>query len=130
MLADLELSRQEGGAYHGIYDLSQARPVLVGVFDFVLAGFEGVRSHAYISLLMIAKPYRRGGLGRSVVAWFEEQISHDRQITAILANVQVNNPDGIRFWRRLGYRIVAGPKDCPDGTTVWDLRKDLSPNDV
>jgi len=124
VLADLDLSRAEGGVYCGIF--SPAGEML-GVFDFILSGYAGDPQAAYLSLLMIAAPHRGQGLGRAVVAAVEEEICRDLRITAICAGVQVNNLPGVRFWQRCGYRVVSGPKLLPDQTTVFDLRKDILP---
>jgi ribosomal protein S18 acetylase RimI-like enzyme len=100
VLSDLEISKGYGGTFCGIYT---AEGEMIGVLDTVQAGFEGDPRAAYLTLLMIAAPYR------------------DR----ILAGVQVNNPGAMRFWQRMGYRIVSEPKLHSDGTTAVDLRKDL-----
>lgn len=120
--ADLELSRRQGGLFCGVYD---GHGTMVGVVDFVPNGFEGNPQHAFLSLLMIAAPYRDQGLGRVVVEWVEGEIRANPAVRAILAGVQVNNPAAIRFWQRMGYRIVSGPKDYPDGTTAYPLEKPL-----
>ena len=57
-------------------------------------------------------------------AW-EAEIRQDPQVDRILAGVQVNNPGSMRFWQRMGYRIVSEPKLHSDGTTAVDLRKEL-----
>jgi ribosomal protein S18 acetylase RimI-like enzyme len=121
--ADLVLSREEGCVFHGIYDRRSGE--MIGIVDFSTAGFEGVEEHANLSLLMIAAPYRGQGLGRAVVEAVEEAILADGRARAILSGVQVNNPQGIRFWQRMGYEIVSGPRDMGDGTTAFALRKTL-----
>jgi ribosomal protein S18 acetylase RimI-like enzyme len=120
--ADLELSRRQGGIFCGVYD---GQGIMVGVVDYVPRGFEGNPAHAFLSLLMIAAPYRNRRLGHAVIEWVEGEIRKDAGVCAILAGVQVNNPAAIRFWQRMGYRIVGGPKDYPDGTTAFDLRKGI-----
>ena len=122
VLADLDISREEGGVYCGIYAPTGE---MLGVFDFVLAGFEGDPQAAFFSLLMIAAPHRGRGLGKAVVEAVEEEIRRDPRVTVIRSGVQVNNLQGIHFWQRRGYRIVSGPKFLPDQTTAFDLRKDL-----
>ncbi len=122
VLADLQLSADEGGTFCGIYD---AHNVMVGIVDFVPRGFEGDPSRAFLSLLMIAAPWRGKGLGAAVVRLIEDEIRRDSHITAIDSGVQVNNPAAIRFWQRCGYTIVSGPTLLPDQTTVFHLRKPL-----
>jgi ribosomal protein S18 acetylase RimI-like enzyme len=123
VLGDIEISHQEEGISCGIFG-SDSR--MVGVVDFVPSGFEGDPHHAFLSLLMIAAPYRNQGIGETVVALVEDEIRKDPEIIAILAGVQVNNPHAIRFWQRNGYRIVSGPELHTDGTTAYDLRKECS----
>ncbi len=121
--ADLRHSANVGGTFYGIVD---DRGVLLGVVDFVPAGFGGCPEHAFLELLMIARPYRSAGLGAHVVRLVEAAIQQQApQVTAVLSAVQVNNPVAIRFWQRQGYQIVGEPEAQPDGTTVYPLRKEL-----
>lgn len=122
VLADLELSRSSGGLFCGILD-EQGR--LVGVADFLLTGFEGQADTAFIELLMIARPYRRQGLGRAVVEEVERRIRHPGSVKRIACGVQVNNPAAIRFWLRRGYRLARPPQKLADGTTAMLLLKIL-----
>ncbi len=124
VLQDIEISRQEDGIFCGIYDAANGG--MIGVADYVPCGFEDDPHLAHLSLLMIAAPFRQQGVGQVVVEAIEQEIMKDAQITAILAGVQVNNPQAIRFWQKRGYRIVSGPTLMPDQTTVFGLRKDLS----
>lgn len=121
--ADLRHSREDGGIFCGIFDPTGQ---MVGVVDVVLSGFEGSASSAFLSLLMIAAPYRSRGLGRQVVEAVEDIIRQNPAVTTILAGVQVNNPAAIRFWQRQGYAIVGQAQDLPDGTTAYPLRKEIT----
>jgi ribosomal protein S18 acetylase RimI-like enzyme len=123
VLSDLEISKGNGGIFYGIYTADAS---MIGVLDTVQAGFEGERRAANLTLLMIAAPYRGRGIGKAVVQAWEAEIRKDPQVDRILSGVQVNNPGAIRFWQRMGYRIVSEPKLHPDGTTAVDLRKDLN----
>jgi ribosomal protein S18 acetylase RimI-like enzyme len=123
VLADLALSVEEGGTYYGIYPPGGGK--MMGVVDFVLAGFEGDPQMAFLSLLMIAVPYRAQGLGAKVAQEVEERIRRDGRARAIHSGVQVNNPAAIRFWQRMGYHIISGAEDMPDGTTVYQVLKEL-----
>ena len=123
VLKDLEISKNEGGIFCGIYRVDGN---MIGVIDYVPRNFEGSPQTAYLSLLMIAAPFRKQGIGGLIVAAIEDEIRKDPGIKTILAGVQVNNPQAIWFWQRNGYQIVSGPKLMPDQTTVFDLRKDLS----
>lgn len=122
VLADIEISKGEGGAFCGIYN---ANGKMIGVIDYVLSNFEGEPETAFLSLLMIASPFRRLGIGEAVVEAIEKEIKKDPQVRTIRSGVQVNNPQAVKFWQRLGYRIVSGPKLMPDRTTVFGLLKDL-----
>jgi ribosomal protein S18 acetylase RimI-like enzyme len=122
VLADLEISRQAGGVFRGIF---QADGTMVGIIDVVLSGFEGNPKHAFLELLMIGAPYRGQGIGEWVVGEVEKEIRQNPQVKAILSGVQVNNPTAIQFWQRMGYQIVSQAHTLPDTTTVFDLRKEL-----
>jgi GNAT superfamily N-acetyltransferase len=123
VLKDLESSRNEGGVFRGIY----ADGKIVGVISYVPAGFEGKPDVAFLSLLMIAAPYRGYGIGTEIVKRIEKEILMNSQISTILSAVQVNNPDATRFRQKNGYRIVGGPELRPDNTTVFHLCKDCKP---
>lgn len=120
--ADLALSKGMGGVFCGIFDRQTG--AMLGVVDFVSQGYQGEAGLAYLSLLMIASPWRNRGLGAQVVAAVEAEIRKSGQVRAIEAGVQVNNPGAIRFWQRMGYRIISEAKLYADGTTAFDLRKD------
>jgi cytidine deaminase len=122
VLKDLEISQSEGGVFCGIY---RADGKMIGVLDYVLGNFEGNPQTAFLSLLMIAAPFRKQGIGQAIVEAVEHEIRKDAGIRTVRAGVQVNNPQAVRFWQRNGYQIVSGPKLMPDQTTVFDLRKDL-----
>jgi ribosomal protein S18 acetylase RimI-like enzyme len=119
---DIAHSREEGGVFCGIFD-SQGK--IVGVVDFVPGMYAGNPEQAFLSLLMIAFPYRARGLGAEVVRLLEAEIEKDGRVKSILSGVQINNPAAMRFWQRMGYRIVGGPEAMPDQTTVFHLRKDF-----
>jgi ribosomal protein S18 acetylase RimI-like enzyme len=122
VLKDIEISQGGGGLFCGIFTSAGE---MIGVIDYVPANYEGDPSHAYLSLLMLAAPWRNMGIGRQVVDIIENEIMKDPRVTAILAGVQVNNPLAVKFWQRQGYRIVSGPKLLNDQTMVYDLRKDI-----
>jgi ribosomal protein S18 acetylase RimI-like enzyme len=120
--ADLEISRQSGGAFCGIYAPDGN---MIGVLDVVISGFDGNPHHAFIELLMIGQPYRGKGLGTAIVKALEGEIARDARVTHILSGVMVNNPAAVRFWQTNGYGIVGDSELMADGTTVWHLQKDL-----
>lgn len=122
VLADLEISRNEGGIFCGIYTADRR---MIGVIDYVPSHYQGHPHAAFLSLLMIASLFRNQGIGTAVVEAVEKEIRKDDRVTVIFSGVQVNNPQAARFWQRHGYRIVSGPKLHPDQTTAVDLRKDI-----
>jgi RimJ/RimL family protein N-acetyltransferase len=119
---DLEISRQEGGCFCGIFKYKGS---LVGVVDFIPSGFEGQKGTAFFSLIMIALQYRNQGIGIETVRLVEREIQKDTTITEIRSGVQVNNPQAIQFWENNGYKIVSKPELLPDTTTVFRLSKKL-----
>ncbi len=119
---DLEISRQEGGCFCGIYNPGDH---LFGVVDFVPRDFEGKADSAFISLLMIALQYRNQGIGIETVRLVESEIKKNIGISEIRSGVQVNNPQAIQFWQKNGYKIVSVPELRPDSTTVFQLSKKL-----
>jgi ribosomal protein S18 acetylase RimI-like enzyme len=122
VLKDIEISQDESGIFCGI---TAADGKMIGILDYVPCNYEGDPHAAFLSLLMLAAPFRKRGLGKAVVETLENEIRKDARVMRILAGVQVNNPQAVQFWQRQGYRIVSGPKLLPDQTTVFDLRKDL-----
>lgn len=122
VLKDLEISREKGGSFCGIY---KSDGEMIGVVDYVPSDYKGNPCLAFLELLMIAAPFRNRGVGKAVVAAIEQEIMKDKRIAAIFSGVQVNNPQAIQFWQKNGYRIVSEPKLYPDQTTAVDLRKDL-----
>ncbi len=118
---DIEISQREGGFFCGVYS---ADKTMVGVVAFIPSHFEGDPHRAFLSLLIIAAPFRRQGTGTTIVKLIENEIRKDAQVTAILTAVQVNNPQALRFWQKNGYRIVGVPELQPDQTTTFRLQKD------
>lgn len=121
--ADLVLSSEEGCVFCGIYDSQSGR--MMGIVDFAKKDYEGIPEHAFLSLLMVASPFRSLGLGTAVVKAVEDEIRRVGTAQAIVSGVQVNNPQAVRFWQRMGFRIVSEATPMPDGTTVYRLWKDL-----
>jgi GNAT superfamily N-acetyltransferase len=123
---DIAGSQQQGGLYCGIFDLSGR---LMGVLDYIPAGFQGDPAQAFLELLMIARPYRGNGLGGKVVEWLEDELCHNLHLKYLLLSVQVNNPDGLRFWQRCGFTIIHGPELQPDQTITYLMQKPVVTTD-
>ena len=72
-----------------------------------------------ISEVFIAEPYRGGGIGRRLLAfgldWFRAQ-----QISRVELQVVAGNPDGIRFYKQLGWHEELLQM-------VWDIRQHSNP---
>ena len=122
VLKDLEISKDEGGIFCGIYAPGGE---MIGVIDYVPKDYQSDPHAAFLSLLMLASAYRDQGIGKAAVEAFEHEVTKDPQVSVIFAAVQVNNPRAVRFWQRNGYRIVSEPKLHPDQTIAVDLRKDI-----
>ena len=119
VLLDLGESRKESGSFCGIYEGWK----IIGVVDFAPKDFNGEKGVSKISLLMIATPFRRGGVGTRVVEIIEKEIARKHDSEEILVAVQTNNPGAMKFWQKRGYAVFAGPELRPDQTTVYYLRK-------
>jgi ribosomal protein S18 acetylase RimI-like enzyme len=120
VLDDIAETESAGGVFNGIF----AGRTMIGVFSYVAGGFEGQPANAFIILLMLIPSFRGRGIGTRIVEVVEKRILKNREVTAILSGVQVNNPRALRFWQQNGYRIVGRPELLPDKTTVFHLRKD------
>lgn len=121
VIDDLELSKDEEGIFCGIFIDAE----MVGIVDFVLDNFEGNQNNAFMSLLMISSCHRGKGLGGDVVKAVEEEILKNKSIDMILSGVQVNNISAIRFWEKMGYKIISAPELRPDTTIVFKLQKEI-----
>ncbi|HET9912352.1 MAG TPA: GNAT family N-acetyltransferase, partial [Anaerolineales bacterium] len=64
VLKDIKVSKDMGGNFCGIYT---ADGKMIGVLDYVPSHFEGDPHTAFLSLLMIAAPFRKHGIGTAVV---------------------------------------------------------------
>ncbi|NJC95749.1 MAG: hypothetical protein C3F07_08650 [Anaerolineales bacterium] len=125
VMKDIEISKKQGGIFCGIYT---ADGEMIGVIDYVPKNHQGNPQAAFLSLLMIAAPFRNQGIGKTVVEAVESEIRNDASINTIFSGVQINNPQAIRFWRRAGYSIISEPILHSDQTVAVDLRKDFPPD--
>jgi len=97
--------------------------VLIASRDGVIAGFAIMRfgdDQAHLFLLAVQPEYRRTGIGRSMMEWLEKSC-RTAGIQVIRLEVRASNRVAIRFYRNLGYRIlarVAGYYDRREAATV------------
>lgn len=119
---DIAHAQQEGGVFCGVYT---AGGKMIGVVDYLPYHFAGEVQAAFISLLMIAAPFRGRGIGSAIVARVEAEIRRDERVGAILLAVQVNNAPALRFWQKRGYGVVSEPQLQADQTVTVLLRKDF-----
>lgn len=80
---------------------------------------------AHIITLDVAAPYRRQGLGSQLLAEMEQHFAF-RGIHSVLLETAVDNPAGIAFWQRHGYRTEAVLKRYYLGKIdAYEMRKKL-----
>ena len=118
----MKSSEAAGGFYCGLWINNE----MIGVIDFIPKGYEGKPEEAaYLSLLMISVGCRNSGIGTDVVTVLEEYLTRYHNTITVDSGVQTNNPAGLRFWNKKGYRIIAGPELMPDRTVTYHLSKKL-----
>lgn len=117
--ADLDLSLEEGCAFHTIW----VEGALAGVADWSEGGYRGRPAYGFINFLMIDPQWRGKGLGRAVVAAIEERVWRNPVVHSLGSAVQIDNPEAIAFWAAVGYATIDGPTLQPDGTTTFLLEK-------
>ena len=83
--------------------------VLIASNEGSIAGFAIMRfgdDQAHLFLLAVQPEYRRSGLGRSMMAWLEKSC-RTAGIQTVRLEVRVSNKAALRFYRKLGYRVIA-----------------------
>jgi ribosomal-protein-alanine N-acetyltransferase len=83
--------------------------VLIASNEGSIAGFEIMRfgdDQAHLFLLAVQPEYRRSGLGRSMMQWLEKSC-RTAGIQTVRLEVRVSNKAALRFYRKLGYRVIA-----------------------
>jgi ribosomal protein S18 acetylase RimI-like enzyme len=125
VMADVESAKNDHANFCSIRSGQQG---MIGVVEYSTGGYLGRSEYASLELLMISKPFRARGIGHAVVKAVEREILKENpQVSIIFSGVQVNNPNAIKFWQKNNYVITSGPKDMPDQTTVYDLKKKIIP---
>ncbi len=97
--------------------------VLIASNEGSIAGFAIMRfgdDQAHLFLLAVQPEFRRSGLGRSMMQWLEKSC-RTAGIQTVRLEVRVSNKAALRFYRKLGYRViarVAGYYDRRDSAAV------------
>ncbi len=118
---DIKSSQSQKGIFSGIIVDGQ----MVGVIDYIPSKFEGNPDLAFVSLIMIKKPFRGQGIGKYILSSIENLIRENSHVRRIRTASQINNPRSINFWQRNGFKNVSPPQLQPDGTTTIYLEKNL-----
>ena len=101
---------------------------LIGVLDSV-RGYPTAEAW-FVGLLLLLPAVRGGGLGRQVMAAYEQWAAQSGARAVQLGVVEDNNP-GLQFWAGLGYRTVDVSAPRPFGRKlqrVFRLEKRLDLN--
>ncbi len=117
VMTDIAHSKKDGGRFCVIRDVAGA---IVGVLDFIPRSRAGT---AFLTLLMIAAPYRRRGLGTALLAALESHLKRTAGVRVVESGVQVSNNTGIGFWKKRGFRIGRRARRMSDGTTAYHMSK-------
>jgi ribosomal protein S18 acetylase RimI-like enzyme len=116
---DVKHSKGSGGIFCGIWNDAGKQ---AGVLDFIP---EYAPKTAFLSLLMIARSHRHAGLGTAVLRGLESHLKNVYSTELIESGVQVNNLDGIRFWKSRGFKIDDHAERLEDGTTACRMSKSI-----
>jgi ribosomal-protein-alanine N-acetyltransferase len=104
--------------------------VLIARTEFgALAGFAIMRfgeDAAHLDLLAVASGWQRRGLGRKLLGWLEES-ARTAGTFVITLEVRADNPEGIEFYRSLGYSELARVSGYYEGKIdAVQMRRDLA----
>jgi ribosomal-protein-alanine N-acetyltransferase len=93
-----------------------------GIAGFICGGLSGDRE-ARILMLAVDLPYRRKGIGSSLISLFEQEAAKIR-IARIRLEVRTDNEEAISFYKSHGYSIVGLlPMYYNDGTDAFTMEK-------
>ncbi len=118
---DAAQAAEHGAVFAGIFVREGGE--MIGVADYVPAGYRGLLSQAWIALLMIAEPYQRKGYGREAYRMIENAIYSDPRVRTIGLGVLVRNGPAMGFWQAMGYRREGSTVTDKDGREVVLLSK-------
>ena len=103
--------------------------VAVAEIDHQLTGFaiaEFGDTCLHLSLLAVAAPHQRNGIGRALVAWLEKS-ALTAGITEIELELRANNTSAKFFYQALGFEFVSAvPRYYRGEETAFRMRKALS----
>ena len=119
VLDDIEDAHKLGGQYCVI----RHETTVIGVVAYIATTEQ--LSASYLLLLMIGAPWRNRGHGRVVVDALERYLWEEYGTESVNSAVQVNNPDAIRFYKRIGFQFSNESRTQPDGTVTFEMSKEL-----
>jgi RimJ/RimL family protein N-acetyltransferase len=118
---DAARAAHHGAVFAGLF--LRESSTMIGVADWVPAGYKGRPSQAWIALLMIAEPYQRRGYGSEADRLIEETIWADPAVQTIGLGVLTNNGPALGFWQAMGYHRAGSTILDQDGREVLILQK-------
>jgi ribosomal-protein-alanine N-acetyltransferase len=83
--------------------------VLIASREGVIAGFAIMRfgdDQAHLFLLAVRPEFRQTGIGRSMMEWLEKSC-RTAGIQTVRLEVRASNRAALRFYRKLGYHLIA-----------------------
>ncbi|MGC8645120.1 MAG: GNAT family N-acetyltransferase [Thermoplasmata archaeon] len=93
-----------------------------GIAGFICGGLSGDRE-ARILMLAVDAPYRRKGIGSSLISLFEQEAAKVR-VAKIRLEVRTDNKEAISFYKNHGYSIIGLlPSYYNDGTDAYTMEK-------
>lgn len=78
--------------------------------------------HIEIVELAVSPEYRRRGFGRAMVHAIKCRVMSNKRRNAVVAVVDVSNPDGARFLCSLGFTSRCAPNDADAVECWWEKR--------
>jgi RimJ/RimL family protein N-acetyltransferase len=101
---------------------------LTGVVTYQPGGYRDQPSQAWIALLMIAEKFQSRGYGAEAYRLVEEAILSNPEVHTIKLGVLPNNPRGLEFWQRMGYRDTGVLRQNETGQKIIIMEKLRTPS--
>ena len=114
-------AREHGATCFGIR-LKETRQ-MVGATVYQPSGYGGEPACAWLALLMISEPHQKRGYGAEAYRLIESAIFAQPGVNAIKLAVLVNNPAGLCFWQKMGYKKLTTRKHFQGGHDVVVMEK-------